>query len=885
MTTKDIAAQIKVLYLECLECPEEKRAEYIKRSSCPEYVKSEALRLIGVDDNIDDALSQAILSNTQVDLWEGSITSGDVIEQYCLNKKIGEGGQGEVWLAHRNDGEFDHKVAIKLIKLSPKAHEYRRFHNERELLASLKHPNITALIGGGRYHDRLYMIMEWVDGVPLFDYVKNKALSLEKVLESFQQVCEAVSYAHSKGVIHRDIKPSNVLVNSDGVVKLLDFGIAKTLNMESTLTQSEVMMTVAYSSPEQIDGQSASTATDVYALGLLLYELFTGQQAQQKTTDSAVEYLKVITELTPAKPSQAVTQQWHIEPRSLMGDLDNMVMMSIRKEPVRRYRNADVLLDDIRHYLLGQPLIAGGDGLWYKTHKLIKRNPLTSLLSVVVMLFILILPMLMYQYSQRLATERDKANENALVANKTTEFLTTLFESVSPLGSEGEQVDLPTVLSQGERQMTSGLTQQPRVLAALSMIMASIQHHMENTPKAIEHYDKAAQLYHQLGDQSSELMVLGQLAVMHFRNDDLQNSERYFDQSDQLARSVDDPKSLAWHATRKATVANERGQQSQAQSYAEKALSILYALDKNQQQDPDLLGRIYSELGEATKHTDKEKSLIYNEKSLIYAEQHVGKNHPFYLGRLSSRAIRLMRLNRHEQAQQLIDQTIQIAEALYSTDHPRYASFLTSKATYLHDKGFFKETEQLYLTMLSIYKKHLGENHYNYARVINNLAYLYEDHGYLQQARPLYEQSVQLRESLDAKNLMRIASAQSNLARLYAKLQMYDDSSTLVEQVIPVFLLNDRNNIYNKVIQLANIFKNGENVKDCQLGLKQLEDLTPKIQQESVKSWRRMGAELWISQMLNDCGLQKQSLYWHNSAKKMAKNIYHPDSEGLQLFN
>ncbi len=878
---KEYGQQVKELYTACSELLEADQARFISKSNYPLAVKQKVVDLLNYSGDIDENLSQVILESAKQGLNISSIQANEKIEQYQLVERIGEGGQGEVWLAKRIGGDFNHKVAIKFIKLSPNGKELQRFQNERELLASLQHGNIASLIGGGQYQDRLYMIMEWVQGIALMDYVQNKALNLNQTLNCFKQICQAVSYAHSKGIIHRDIKPSNILVTNDRTIKLLDFGIAKTIDAESTLTQSAAMMTLAYSSPEQINGASVTTATDVYALGLLLYELLSAHRAQENTTESTADYIHQITDITPCKPSELAKQQLARFPeKHIKGDLDNLVMMAIRKEPERRYKSVDALITDIENYQQSLPLLASGDSLGYKISKLLKRNPLASAAIAVVVLFLILLPLVMYQNGLKLKKERDIAQKNALIANKTSQFLTTLFESASPLGSHGKSIDLNSVLAQGERQLMQDVGTQPQVTAQLSMTMAQIHYHLGHTEKAIEYYKNAVKLFNSVKDKAGEVNALGQLAVMYYRHDELDKSDETFQTADTVASQINDPIQLAWHLIRKATIANETGKTEEAIQLAEKALDIAQS---DQHKNLSLYGRIYSELGEAYKFNDKEKSLELNKKSLDYAELEFGKIHPFYLSRLSSKAVRLMRLNRYEEAKSVIDETIAIAEKLYSKNHPNYANFLSSKSTYLHDKGYFNQAEMLYKQMLEIYRNSYGENSYDYARILNNLAYLYEDKGELNQARKLYKQSVELRKKLDPNNQIRIATSQANLARVLSKLGLYKQSNEILKPVIPIFELNNRNNVYNKITQMSNQFAGGRDEENCKNGLKILNKLSPEIKQQTP-NWKRLGAEIWIVGLLKSCQYKNEALHWKQSAKQISKNIYEADSQGYKIL-
>lgn len=879
--TSSFGQQVKDLYQQCARRPATEQLDCINSSDYPEKVKQQVAAMLHYSGDINDQLAKAISNTARQSLNLTPLKSGLKINQYRLIQPIGEGGQGEVWLAKRDDGQFQHQVAIKFLKLSANKYELMRFQTERELLASLQHPHIAGLNGGGHYKDRLYMIMEWIDGTPLLEYINQQQAGLNQILDLFVQICEAVSYAHAKGIIHRDIKPSNILVTEDGVVKLLDFGIAKTLDADLTQTQSATMLTLAYSSPEQIKGQPVTTATDVYALGLVLYELLCGHQAQQNTTQSPAEYLRIITDISPEKPSVQITKQPnHMTASRLRGDLDHLVMMAIRKEPQRRYHTVDALINDVHNFLQCRPLLAGGDSFWYRATKLFNRNRMASMLAATVAVFLVVLPMILFYHNQTLTRERDIARQQTQVANKTTEFLTTLFESTSPLGHAGQNIDLNSVLTQGERQLAFAVDQ-PEVEAALAMIMGSIQFHLDNTAKSIAYHQQAIAAFQQAGDKSKELMARGQLALMYFRDDQLPQMEQTFAAADALATEVYDDTAVAWHLIRQATVANERGHKDRVIKRIE---PLLASLNKTPHKDPGLLGRIYSELGEAYKYKDPQKALEFAEYGVQYAEQEVGKIHPYYLRRIGSKATRLMRLNRHDEAETVLAETIDIAEKLYSTDHPLYAAELSRLANFYHDKGYFDRAEKTYQEILPIYTRHYGQKNFEYARVINNLAYVYEDLGKLEQAEQLYRKSIELRTLLDPENTIRIATARSNLARLLAKRHQHRESETILNEVMPIFAEHGRNNLYNEITRMANLFHDGSDAANCQKGLTQLNNLQSELDKESPNGWKRLGAEWWIAHILTTCEMPQEASQWLDAALEKAQNIYQPDALGLSML-
>ncbi len=300
---------------------------------------------------------------------------------YRVLRRLGEGGMGIVYLAERDDEEYRQQVAVKALRPGIQSSRLLNlFRRERQILAELQHPNIAHLMDGGTSAHQIFYVMEYIDGLPITMYSRDHELTIPQRLNLFCRVCEAVSYAHRKLVIHRDLKPGNILVTADGIPKLLDFGLAKVFR-EGALNQSATMsigpmMTPAYASPEQVRGEHLSTATDVYSLGVLLYELLTGENPylrEKKTGEekSPLEVCRTILDGDPRPPSQAVTASRR---RQLAGDLDNIVLMALRKEPDRRYRSVEEFQRDIERYLNGFPVVASRGTLRYRLRKFVGRH-------------------------------------------------------------------------------------------------------------------------------------------------------------------------------------------------------------------------------------------------------------------------------------------------------------------------------------------------------------------------------------------------------------------------------------------------------------------------------------------------------------------------------
>jgi len=327
---------------------------------CDPALRTEVERLLEQHDAAAGFLEQSVweLVDTADTKWERVL-----IGPYRVVKQLGSGGMGTVFLASREDAEFEQRVAIKLVRRGAGGESLlQRFRQERQILAALEHPNIARLLDGGTTSGGVpYLVMEYVEGTPIDDYCRANYLSIDARLRLFLQLCDAVQYAHRNLVIHRDIKPANVLVTEDGIPKLLDFGIAKLTSAQITGPVTR-MMTPDYASPEQLAGKLVTTATDVYSLGLLLFEILTGKRA--------FDGIQRTGETEPPRASNVSGL------RSLRGDLDRILLVALDPDPDRRYASVEKLADDVRRHLDGHPVAARGASLGYQTAKFIRRNKL-----------------------------------------------------------------------------------------------------------------------------------------------------------------------------------------------------------------------------------------------------------------------------------------------------------------------------------------------------------------------------------------------------------------------------------------------------------------------------------------------------------------------------
>jgi eukaryotic-like serine/threonine-protein kinase len=384
-----------------------------------ESVRAEVEQMMLALAQNEDFLEEPLIFDTA--LFPSGEQAGRLVGRYRLVRELGRGGMGSVYLAVRADEVYNQEVAVKLVWPGPDAAWIeQRFRQERRILAALNHPNIARLFDGGATEDGWpYLVMEYVAGVPITQYCEEHKLSVTERLKLFRSVCAAVAHAHQHLVIHRDLKPPNILVTEDGDVKLLDFGIAKLLTSDTgdasgPLTRTGLhLLTPEYSSPEQARGDEVTTASDVYSLGVLLYELLTGHRPYQFKSGAFGEIARVICEEEPERPSARMEPADQSLSRNLRGDLDQIALKALRKEPENRYQSATQLSDDIQRHLGGEPVIARPATLRYRATKYVKRNKAFTA-AAAVFLLALSVGLIVALWQLRVSREREREQRREL---------------------------------------------------------------------------------------------------------------------------------------------------------------------------------------------------------------------------------------------------------------------------------------------------------------------------------------------------------------------------------------------------------------------------------------------------------------------------------------
>ena len=467
--------RIKDIFAEAQARSAETRNEFVK-NACRDNdeLYAEVISLLAASDEPEN-----LIENNAIDL-AGKIVAEEksVADQHFGNfriiREIGSGGMGTVFLAERDDGEFVMQVALKIVRQSVADREIiERFRRERQILADLRHPNIAVLHDGGLSEKgEPFLAMEYIDGETLIDYANSHGLSVDDRLRLLIKVCAAVAFAHRNLIVHRDIKPSNILVGADGEPKLLDFGLAKSFDSKDSDIQTTLRaFTPAYASPEQITGGNITTASDIYSLGVILYELLTGAKPLQFDDKSFEEIIQTVVSTDPRPPSESGGAELTGESRKLRGDLDNIALMALRKEPERRYRSVEDFADDLQNHLDDRPVIARPNTFGYRTAKFVARNKIA--VAAAILVTVSLLAGLGTSLWQAEIAKRQSARSEAV-----NQFLRKMLMTAMPenraLSKRGQQASILDVLADVEKRIDAELSSEPEVRAQLRQLVGDV---------------------------------------------------------------------------------------------------------------------------------------------------------------------------------------------------------------------------------------------------------------------------------------------------------------------------------------------------------------------------------------------------------------------------
>lgn len=537
--THDRLQRVRAVVEAAIEREPEERPAFVDRVCGDDAeLRAEVESLLAVDGPADGFMEPPIHGAVRgvLSMADGLQAAGRRIGAYEIVDMIATGGMGTVYRAVRADAEFDRQVAIKVIRRGMDTVQLvRRFQRERQTLANLDHPNITRLLDGGTTEDGLpYIVMELIEGAPINEYCDAGRLNVHERLALFLTACDAVQYAHQHLIVHRDLKPSNILVSAAGVPKLLDFGISKLLDVDAsepsypaTMTTLRVM-TPEYSSPEQVRGDRITTASDVYALGVILYELLTGRLPYATTSPMRHELERAICEDEPERPSASVSRTTAFVARTgasrtitphdvaaargervdqlrkrLRGDIDNIVMVALRKDPRRRYASVQQFADDIRRYLAGRPVHAQPDTFVYRTRKFVRRNRTAVLMSTALLLALLGATISTTFGLVRARRAETKAALQRDAAQGVVQFLQRALAAGSPYRRDGD-VSILDFLEEASGRIDHELRGEPEAEASVRVTLGQTYASLWRWDAAVPHLERAMEIYRDTGQSKTE---------------------------------------------------------------------------------------------------------------------------------------------------------------------------------------------------------------------------------------------------------------------------------------------------------------------------------------------------------------------------------------------
>ncbi|RYD14091.1 MAG: serine/threonine protein kinase [Lysobacteraceae bacterium] len=454
-------------------------------------LRGEALALVGAHDSSEGGFT-ARVGELAGNAFEPAAREGMRIGPYLLRGEIGSGGMGTVFLAERIDAEYEQKVAIKLIRGVATADASQRLRRERQILADLTHPNIARLLDGGTTESgQPYLVMEYVEGTGITQFARERKLARAQRLRLLQQVARAVQYAHQRLVVHRDLKPANVLVRADGTPVLLDFGIAKLLDVDATgphETQTGLpWFTPAYASPEQRIGRAVSTASDIYGLGALLHELL----SDEVPAPDREGRLPPPTMLRNGAGERAGDRE-----------LDIIVGKAAHPDPDRRYASAEALANDIERYLRGRPIQAAPDSVGYRVRKFVRRNPFASAAVVVAAVLCVAFVWRLALENERARLAEERAQRESVTSGRVVDYMVALFDQASPEKVGLRPISAEELVDAGLRDLGTQLDQQPQPKARLLAAISEIYAKLGRNEKGIDAMEQAVALQRPLGDDA-----------------------------------------------------------------------------------------------------------------------------------------------------------------------------------------------------------------------------------------------------------------------------------------------------------------------------------------------------------------------------------------------
>jgi serine/threonine-protein kinase len=815
---------------------DEKEKAINDRCGNDEDLKCELLSLLKSYENADDFLEPKLKEVNSKTKSARDNFIGKHIGHYLVEGEAGIGGMGIVYAGRRDDKEFEQKVAIKLLRQGLGSdYLLQRFQRERQTLANLQHPNIARLLDGGSTEDGFsYLVMEFIDGNPITDYCDSKELTIRERLELFRTVCSAVQYAHQSLVVHRDIKPANILVNKQGRPKLLDFGIAKLLDEDigeagNELTKAGIWhFTPEYASPEQMKSESITTTSDIYSLGVLLYQLLSGHHPYRITSSSPLAVSKIITEEKIVKPSdkfhrieevtaadgnakqltpEIISKTRSEKPekifRNLRGDLDNIVLKAMHKDPFRRYASAEQFSEDIKRFLTGLPVMARKDTVQYRVSKFVQRHRVGVVLSGLI-LMLLISSIIIISWQANIASEeRDNARIESNKFERVNMFLQGMLSSVDP-NELGRDVKVYDILEKAAEDIKTELKDQPEIEADISRTLG-------NTYVSLGEYDEA------------EPHLYKSLSI---------NENLYGAESKQVAQSLHD------------------------------------------------IGLFYHWLGDYNLADS-----LYSVSLIMYRKVLKEPVLPLAVD-LNDYAILLTDLGDYDKSEKYLREALSISENISGGQSRDVASMMNNLALTLHYKNNLMEAEKYYLKSQKLFIELFGENHPEVGSTFNNLAFVYMDKDNYKKAEEYFYKSYEIKISLKGEDHPDVGLALNNLGAINFHIGDYETAKDYLHQAIKQHqktLPEDHAWLALSHFWLGKVYLETNEFSDAEKNLRKSLSIREKVFPPEHNSISVTKGELGIS-LVKQSNYSEAEKYLVEGYKKSYKNLGESDENTIRFI-
>ncbi len=777
------------LFDEALKRDREQRREWLKKQCAgDDALFDEVSSLLEADENSAAVLEQPLVDTS----GEGEKYIGQLFGAYRISKHIASGGMGRVFLAHRHDGLYDQQVVIKVIHANLKSPSFRqRFRRERQILAGLNHPHIAHVIDGGLSDaGDPYLVMSHAEGLPLDRYLERERPSLNERLNLFMQICDAVIYAHRHLVVHRDLKPDNILVDAQGRIKLLDFGIAKVLEdsedaFQTVVADAPAPFTPQYAAPEQIAGEPMTTLVDVYALGVILYRMVSGELPYRVTTTNRPMALRVVRDTVPEKPSRRAHPRLPYGGGSLRGDLDTICLKALKKEPALRYESVEMLKNDIARYRQGLPISARDDTLSYRLKKFAGRHAVAASLSGA---FSLILILVVILYTMQLKRETGRARQEALKSRQVATFLTDLFDAAGPQSTRGRALTPLELVQTGSEKIEKGLSEQPAVQAEMFALIGDVYRRIGEYERAARMENKALErnltLYGVNSEQTARNYLL--LAGLYYETSDMERARSHYQRALNLQDYVTRQPAI-FQADIMMGLGNlhyEEGGYSRADSFYNAGLRLYREAEGNAS---TAIATALNGLGDTARKLGRYRQAesLYKQ-ALTMRKRLLGDDHADVAHTLNHLARLLYTTGDHTAAESYARQALALRVSIYGYEHLETIASLSNLANILNKNGRPAAAAVYYRRALKGLRIRLGPAHPYIAAVTNNLGKALMNQNKPDSAAILFRRGMTMNDSVLPPEHINRATPMISMGRLLLSQGRADSAQALLSRAYDI---------------------------------------------------------------------------------------------------